>query len=512
MDKTVVYHEKRTQRARVIVWSKAGVTYFENIKEHCLLGRQSENSVADIQIQSSLVSRKHGEIFYCDNSFCYRDLDSLNGIYINGYYINSNEGNNGNYYKLNNGDILKIDYREKGKQHNEAVVIIFTTAMEYESEWDKLYLKDSVNEIPIGREYSSINISSDLVSKKHGVFFRSSKGWAVEDTNSTNGVYVNGVKINQATYLYPLDVIRMGNLFFFYDGEKLWYPIEKKNKLKLSRVNKENGSKLKIQIKERTVHHNFKKLNLLQDINMTINSGEMVLILGGSGAGKTTFMNAVMGYEKANGTICYGNTDIYREYKKMKYEIGFVPQQDLMRGSDTVYDTLRNSAQMKMPKITSSTEMEQRIYEVMELLGLSREKSSLVDKLSGGQRKRLSIAVEFIANPGLFFLDEPDSGLDGIMARELMKNLRTIADTGKIVMVITHGPDRAPEMFDKVVVLAKSTIDNCGHLAFFGSVDEAYRFFETNSLEGVVKRVNRTDEGGEGKSDFYIEKFAKRGR
>ena len=124
----------------------------------------------------------------------------------------------------------------------------------------------------------------------------------------------------------------------------------------------------------------------------------------------------------------------------------------------------------------------------------------------------MCIAVEFIANPGLFFLDEPDSGLDGIMARELMKNLRTIADSGKIVMVITHGPDRAPEMFDKVIVLAKSTVDNCGHLAFLGSVQEAYRFFRTDSLEGVVKRVNRKDEGGEGLSDYYIEKFINRGK
>ena len=117
--------------------------------------------------------------------------------------------------------------------------------------------------------------------------------------------------------------------------------------------------------------------------------------------------------------------------------------------------------------------------------------------------------MEFIANPGLFFLDEPDSGLDGIMARELMKNLRTIADSGKIVMVITHGPDRAAEMFDKVIVLAKSTVDNCGHLAFYGSVNEAYKYFEADSLEGVVKKVNRKDEGGEGMSDFYIEKYNK---
>lgn len=505
MAKTVVYYEEKSSYAKLIIKSKHKIECIENLGEICVMGRKTSDSKADIQLDSTIVSRIHGQLILKDEKYYYQDLGSSNGTYINGYHISKFEGNNEVPIKLNNGDVLKIDYRDRDKQHTDAIVIIFTTVLEYENEWDRLVLNDSVTEIPIGREYSSINVSSNLISKKHGKFFRTHKGWAIEDTGSTNGVFLNGVKIEKAQYLYDLDVIRMGNLFFFFEGTSLWYPVEKQMKPKLT--SKKKGPNLDIKIKERTVRHNFKKLVLLQDINLNVNSGEMILILGGSGAGKTTFMNAVMGYEKANGTICYGNTDIYREYEKMKYEIGFVPQQDLMRGSDTVYDTLKNAAQMKMPVNISHSDMEKRICEVMDLLGLSRERTSLVDKLSGGQRKRLSIAVEFIANPGLFFLDEPDSGLDGIMARELMKNLRTIADGGKIVMVITHGPDRAPELFDKVIVLAKSTLDNCGHLAFYGSVNEAYKYFETSTLEGVVKRVNRTDEGGEGKSDYYIEKY-----
>ena len=234
----------------------------------------------------------------------------------------------------------------------------------------------------------------------------------------------------------------------------------------------------------------------------------MVLILGGSGAGKTTFINAVMGYEKAAGTILYRDTDIYAEYEKMKYEIGFVPQQDLLRGSDTVYDTLSNAAEMKLPRKVSFEDRQERINQVLEQLGLSRERDTLVSKLSGGQRKRLSIAVEFIADPGLFFLDEPDSGLDDIMGRGLMESLRGIADKGKIVMLITHSPERAADLFDKVIVLAKSTRDNCGHLAFYGSVEEAFRFFEVDAFRSIVKKLNRPDENGEGLSDYYIDKFA----
>ena len=152
---------------------------------------------------------------------------------------------------------------------------------------------------------------------------------------------------------------------------------------------------------------------------------------------------------------------------------------------------------------------EAQIEKMLNTLGLKPEKQKLVSKLSGGQRKRLSIAVEYIADPSMFILDEPDSGLDGVMSRALMENLRTIANENKIVMVISHGPDRASDLFDKVIVLAKSPKDNCGHLAFFGSVEEAFDFFDTDTLEGVVRRINRPDEGGDGKADFYIEKYNK---
>ena len=267
------------------------------------------------------------------------------------------------------------------------------------------------------------------------------------------------------------------------------------------------GRMLSIHIEERNAWNRLRKKTLLRDINLQISSGSLVLILGGSGAGKTTFMNAVMGYEPAKGSIAYGSSDIYREYEKMKYEIGYVPQQDLLRMEDVVYDTLDNAAQMRLPDSVSAAEREKAVGHALNMFGLSREKNSLVGKLSGGQRKRLSIAVEYIGNPSLFFLDEPDSGLDGIMAKELMTNLRQIADQGKIVMVISHAPDRAFDLFDKIIVLAKSARDDSGHLVYYGSPSDACRFFGTETLEGIVGRINRKDEGGEGLADEYIRKY-----
>lgn len=318
----------------------------------------------------------------------------------------------------------------------------------------------------------------------------------LKDKNTKHGVYLNNHKISEETALKEMDVIRIGDTLFVFRDGKLEYSHEETQK-----------NKLTIDIEERSVWEFFRKKILLEDISLSIDPGEMVLVLGGSGAGKTTFINAVMGYEKAKGTIKEGDRDLYRNYNQMKYEIGFVPQQDLLRGDDTVYDTLDNAAELKLPVSLNEEMRKTRIGQVLELFGLEREKDTLVEKLSGGQRRRLSIAVEFIADPSLFFLDEPDSGLDGVMARALMENLRGIADENKIVIVITHSPDRAADLFDKIIVLAKSEASNTGRLAFYGLIDEAKSFFGADTLEGIVKKINRKDEGGEGLADEFIKKY-----
>lgn len=264
---------------------------------------------------------------------------------------------------------------------------------------------------------------------------------------------------------------------------------------------------LTVNIHDRTVIDFFKKKVLLKDIHMCIPRGHMVLLLGGSGAGKTTYLNAVTGYEKAHANIKLGKDDIYKDYSKMKYDIGFVPQQDLMRGTDTVFMTLSDAALLRLPKEVSIMERENRIARMLDQFGLMAIQNNLVDKLSGGQRKRLSIAMEFISDPTLFILDEPDSGLDGVVARNLFKSLREIADEGKIVIVITHTPDRVIDLFDDVIVLAKDA-KRTGRLAWYGPVDEAYKFFDKNSMEEILLSINQKDEGGEGKADEFVEKYA----
>ncbi|MBO4267433.1 MAG: ABC transporter ATP-binding protein [Lachnospiraceae bacterium] len=265
-------------------------------------------------------------------------------------------------------------------------------------------------------------------------------------------------------------------------------------------------SGLTVNITERKVVDFFRKKVLLKDIHMTIPKGHMVLLLGGSGAGKTTYLNAVTGYEKADAVVKLDGQDIYTDYAKMKYDVGFVPQQDLMRGNDTVALTLTDAASLRLPSSVSFLKKKKRVNEVLEEFGLATVRNSLVEKLSGGQRKRLSIAMEYISDPTLFILDEPDSGLDGVVARGLFEKLRAIADQGKIVIVITHTPDRVIDLFDDVIVLAKDK-SRTGRLAWYGPVDEAREFFEKDSMEGILLAINQKDEGGEGKADEFVEKY-----
>ena len=415
------------------------------------IGRETRRNSVDLPLEGDYISRVHGVFEPSEYGFTYTDQNSTNGTWLNGRLLNGGEPVN-----LRNGDVLQLCGGDPGQAEDiTSIYYIVPTetlrslTFDITGRMGALGAPDELDELPV----ISLDETSETLPDEAGTAYEPEE----KDTEDK------------------------------YEKE---------------------GDALDIDIRERRASSLGKSITLLRDVSMHIPAGKMVLILGGSGAGKTTFMNAVMGYEKADATIMYGDRDIYEEFDTMKFEIGYVPQQDLMRGSDSVYETLRNAAEMKLPISYGAKNREARIEYVLEMLGLGREKETAVARLSGGQRKRLSIALEYVSNPSLFFLDEPDSGLDGVMARSLMNSLRAIADEGKIIMVISHGPDRARELFDRVIVLAKSAEDNCGRLAFYGTVDEALEFFEVDTLEGVVMRINRQDEGGEGKADYYISKYA----
>ena len=512
-EETVLYSPKSGEARLLVITGLTVQTYALSGEQS--FGRPSASTAPDIPADSGIVSRRHGRFLTNALGSCYIDQGSLNGTTLNGRPLPAGETQ-----LLSDGDVLKIH----GKQDDSGkldVILIYTHTDPAAKRWRNLRLSE-VSEVRIGRE-EDLKLREQSVSRRHASVFRAEKGFALIDHGSTNGVFLNGLRLKEPVYLHNGDVIRIADYFMIYKEDMLLLQEDSVSLAEgeapaLSGVKEYEASSdpkpaaagnpakgLSIRIEERNVWHRAKKKTLLRDISLEIPTGSMTLILGGSGAGKTTFMNAVMGYERAEGSIRYAGTDIYREYERMKYEIGYVPQQDLLRMNDTVYDTLHNAAAMRLP-VMSEQEYEKHVEQTLHLLGLERLRDSLVGKLSGGQRKRLSIAVEYIGQPALFFLDEPDSGLDGMMARRLMENLRQIADEGKIVLVISHSPDRAADLFDHMIVLAKNSAGE-GRLVYFGSPEGGKKFFGVDSLEKIVGRINAPEEGGEGLADEFIRRY-----
>ena len=214
--------------------------------------------------------------------------------------------------------------------------------------------------------------------------------------------------------------------YLFYQNELEDY--QKKSKA-IFAVNISKDDFLDVDIKEKVVMTENGPKTLLKDIKFKAQPGELILVLGSSGAGKSTLFKEFLNQDNTKSTISIGNIDFARNFNLVKRMVSTVPQFDLSRDNDTVFMTLKNSGELKLPRDFTKDEnlLNDYVLEILQMMNLDKIKDSLVRDLSGGERKRLSIASEYISSPVVFLLDEPDSGLDGYNARSIMANLRTIA-------------------------------------------------------------------------------------
>lgn len=219
-------------------------------------------------------------------------------------------------------------------------------------------------------------------------------------------------------------------------------------------------------------------------VSLSIRPGELVAFVGGSGAGKSTLLSCVCGYlPPVQGKVYVNGLDLYRNYSALNKLIGYVPQSDIVFDSLTLRDMLRYTAKLRLEDL-SNEERECAIDEAVRLVQMSDMKDHLIGRMSGGQRKRASIAVELLSNPNLLFLDEPCSGLDPGTERSLMYSLRAMADDGKTVILVTHSTLQL-RLCDKVVFVGRG-----GNLCFFGHFDEALRFFGVNDVVDIYPKLD----------------------
>ncbi len=229
---------------------------------------------------------------------------------------------------------------------------------------------------------------------------------------------------------------------------------------------------------------------ILDDVSLTILPGRVVAIVGGSGAGKSTLLDALAGVAPATvGTVAFDGVDLYRHLDAYRSHVGYVPQDDILHRSLPLAVTLRHAARLRLPAGTSPDEIARAVDDVLVALDLRDRADVVVGSLSGGQRKRASIAVELLARPRVFFLDEPTSGLDPATAAALVRTLRSLAAAGCTVVFTTHSTADIAAADDLVVVAH-------GHLAYHGPTTEALAALGTTSFEGIYEVAAPTSHDG----------------
>ncbi|WP_425315827.1 FHA domain-containing protein [Streptomyces olivoreticuli] len=310
----------------------------------------------------------------------------------------------------------------------------------------------------IGRALENELVVSDLqVSRHHAEFRATGDGrFEIVDLGSHNGTYVNGQPVRQQI-IGPHDIVGVGHSTFRLVGDRLEEFVD--------------TGDVSFSARHLTVTVDGGK-QILKDVSFGVPEKSLIAVIGPSGSGKSTLLKALTGYRPANeGDVLYDNRNLYKQFAELRQRIGLVPQDDILHKELTVQKALRYAAKLRFPGDTAASEREARIGEVLAELKLDIHKDKKVTSLSGGQRKRVSVALELLTKPSLIFLDEPTSGLDPGMDRDVMQLLRGLADDGRTVLVVTHSVAELA-ICDKLLVMAPG-----GSVAYFGPPEEALNFF-----------------------------------
>ncbi|MFJ9541708.1 FHA domain-containing protein [Streptomyces sp. NPDC101225] len=313
----------------------------------------------------------------------------------------------------------------------------------------------------IGRALENELVVSDLqVSRHHAEFHATPDGrFEIRDLGSHNGTYVNGQPIAKggSQLLGPNDIVGVGHSTFRLVGDRLEEFVD--------------TGEVSFSARHLTVTVDGGK-QILKDVSFGVPEKSLIAVIGPSGSGKSTLLKALTGYRPANqGDVLYDNRNLYKQFAELRQRIGLVPQDDILHKELTVNRALKYAAKLRFPADTTAAEREARIDEVLRELKLDIHKEKKVTSLSGGQRKRVSVALELLTKPSLIFLDEPTSGLDPGMDRDVMQLLRGLADDGRTVLVVTHSVAELA-ICDKLLVMAPG-----GSVAYFGPPEEALNFF-----------------------------------
>lgn len=331
--------------------------------------------------------------------------------------------------------------------------------------------------LTIGRDPNNdIVLDDPLVSRHHARLDPAGlqRPAVLHDLGSFNGTFVDGSRLHGDVELAIGAEVIFGNQTFRWDGLQL-----------LASATTHEFTLYADGIT--TVLPDGRKL--LQDATFQLGPSSLTAVIGPSGAGKSTMLGALTGLRPATqGRVIWHGHDLYEHYDQLRFQIGLVPQQDIQHPQLKVQQALDYAAKLRLPPDTTATERTARVRTVAEQLQLiERLDNQIGTQLSGGQRKRVSIATELLTAPPLLFLDEPTSGLDPGLDLEVMKQLRSLADGGRVVVVVTHSV-LALDLCDNIMVLAPG-----GKIAYFGPPDGVLPYFRCSSYPEVFDLLDKSD-------------------
>lgn len=429
---------------------------------HITIGRDPQSNII---LPSPLVSNKHAVLqSQPDGSFLISDANSVNGLRLGGKRIQQ--------HLLQPHDVIVIGTSSSDRQ----IKLTFSNSSPaIQNVLLNTYATGDI--ITFGRDLNcTIPLSSPLISRKHANIYRDAKhAVIIEDMNSTNGTFVNEMRINRPTLLHVGDEVQIGPFKYIFTGEQL----DAQQVYAGSRIDA-------IELVRSATN---RKQVLLDHVTLTILPGEFIAVAGPTGAGKSTFMKALAGIQRAqSGKVLIDHIDSYEHDAYFRGRIGYLPQANIAHDTLTVEHALYYTARLRLASDMSEDEIADQIMKVLITVSLSHRRSSPIGSLSGGEKRRLNLAQELLAEPPILFLDEPGAGLDPDMQRDLIRMFRSIADQGQTVILVTHEKDDLA-LCDRIVFTGFG-----GKLCYTGSPSDIYAFFEVTEIEDIYALV-KTEQG-----------------
>lgn len=465
-----------------------------------------EPNVPDILFTSMIVSRTHGWIQNIDNQWYFVDNPkNYNGTFHNGVKIPRPKTKSRTPILLENGDVLRVDNEDLNHVSSQGVLMLFTTGA-IKGTWTTYNLGHQT--IIIGRD-ETCNIVEPLpyMSARHAKISYVNGSYYLSDCNSRAGTFLNGKEVKSSTRLREKDYISLCDCNYFFLGDKLLYARRNRKKeqsaLRMTRPCERpvvlsanvQSKKVKVKVASKIPFVNVKQdKELLHDIQLDVREGTLVAVLGTAGAGKSTLMGCLSGLDQSGvtGSVIYRGVDLVKNLNQIKYLIGNVPQEKVIRPELTPEQAFQESAELRLSAETTKEQIRQRVEETLKLLSMTKVRDTLNSRLSGGEQTRVNVGIDLVADRDIYFLDEPEQGLSPNLRDELYVFLRDLAHThGKTIVAIIHDVS-CIDMFDQVIFLVKA--NGTGRLAFSGSPDECKQHFNESSFAKIYALLEANPE------------------